>query len=52
MRLAREGMKVVISARDPEAVKTTAGELHDLGAKVLAVPADVCRTKEKVRSML
>jgi 3-oxoacyl-[acyl-carrier protein] reductase len=46
MRLAREGMQVVINARDAEAVETATGELRDLGAEVLAVPADVGRTEE------
>ncbi len=44
MRLAREGMKVVINARDADAVATTTGELRELGAEVLAVPADVADT--------
>jgi NAD(P)-dependent dehydrogenase (short-subunit alcohol dehydrogenase family) len=44
MRLAREGMRVVINSRTPEAVETTAAELRDLGADVLTVPADVGRT--------
>jgi 3-oxoacyl-[acyl-carrier protein] reductase len=46
MRLAREGMKVVINARDAEAAETATGELRDLGADVLAVPADVGRAEE------
>lgn len=46
IRLAREGMKVVINARDREAVEATTRELYELGAEVLAVPADVGRTEE------
>ena len=45
MRLAREGMKVVINARTLETVEATAAEMHGLGADVLAVPADVGRTE-------
>jgi NAD(P)-dependent dehydrogenase (short-subunit alcohol dehydrogenase family) len=45
MRLAREGMKVVINGRTSEAVEATATELRELGAQVLAVPADVGRTE-------
>lgn len=41
MRLAREGMKVVINGRTSETVEKTATELRALGAQVLAVPADV-----------
>jgi len=43
LRLAREGMVVVINGRTPETVEATASELRDLGAQVLAVPADVGR---------
>jgi len=46
MRLAREGMKVVINSRTPETVETTTAELRDLGADVLAVPADVGHTED------
>lgn len=46
LRLAREGMKVVINSRDDAAVEATAAELRDLGIDVLAVPADVGRTDE------
>jgi NAD(P)-dependent dehydrogenase (short-subunit alcohol dehydrogenase family) len=46
MRLAREGMRVVINSRTPEAVEKTTAELRDLGADVLAVPADVGRTDD------
>jgi 3-oxoacyl-[acyl-carrier protein] reductase len=41
MRLAREGMKVVINARTVEAVQATTAELRGLGADALAVPADL-----------
>lgn len=46
MRLAREGMKVIINARDREAVEKTTNELRDLGAEVQAVQADIGRTEE------
>ena len=46
IRLAREGMKVVINSRTPEAVEATAAELCELGAEALAVPADVGRTED------
>jgi len=45
MRLAREGMKVVINGRTSETVEATAAEMRALGADVLAVPADVGRTE-------
>ena len=44
VRLAREGMKLVINGRDPERVETTASELRDLGVAAIAVPADVGET--------
>jgi 3-oxoacyl-[acyl-carrier protein] reductase len=43
IRLAREGMKVVINSRDAEAVQTTAAELGALGVEALAIPGDVGR---------
>ena len=46
LRLAREGMRVVVNSRSPEAVETAAAALHSLGATVLAVPADIGRTSE------
>ncbi len=44
VRLAREGMRVVITGRTAEAVKATAAELQASGAEVLAVPGDLSRT--------
>lgn len=41
MRLAREGMKVVITSRTAEAVQETTGELRQAGAEALAVVADL-----------
>jgi NAD(P)-dependent dehydrogenase (short-subunit alcohol dehydrogenase family) len=41
IRLAREGMKVVINSRTVEAVETLTGELRALGAEALAVPGDL-----------
>jgi NAD(P)-dependent dehydrogenase (short-subunit alcohol dehydrogenase family) len=49
IRLAREGMKVVINSRTPGAVAATTTELRSLGAEVLAVPADVGRAAEVER---
>lgn len=46
LRLAREGMRIVVNSRSPEAVETAAAALRSLGATVLAVPADVGRTSE------
>ena len=46
MRLAREGLKVVINSRTREAVETTTGELRGPGAEVLGVSADVGRTED------
>jgi 3-oxoacyl-[acyl-carrier protein] reductase len=40
VRLAREGMKVVINSRTPEDVEATTSKLRDLGAEVIGVPAD------------
>ncbi|MHB1488154.1 MAG: SDR family oxidoreductase [Acidimicrobiales bacterium] len=41
--LAAEGAKVVICARNPEALETTRAELAGVGAEVLAIPGDVTR---------
>ena len=41
LRLAREGMKVVITSNVPEDVEQTADELQQLGAEVLALTADL-----------
>ena len=43
IRLAREGMKVVINGRRAETVAQTARELEELGAQVLPVTGDVSR---------
>jgi 3-oxoacyl-[acyl-carrier protein] reductase len=43
-RLAREGMKVVINSRTPDAVQQAAAELRELGAEALAAPADLSNT--------
>jgi 3-oxoacyl-[acyl-carrier protein] reductase len=45
MRLAREGMRVVINARDTEAVEATTAALRALGVDALAVPADLSRSE-------
>lgn len=49
LRLAREGMRVVVNARTVERVATTAAELRELGAETLAVPADVSRSEQVER---
>jgi len=41
LRLAREGMRIVVNGRTPETVEATAAELRELGADVLAVTADI-----------
>lgn len=46
LRLAREGMRVVVNGRSPEPVETAVAALRSLGASALAVPADVGRTSE------
>ena len=46
IRLAREGVRVVINSRTCEAVEETTDELRGLGAEVLGVPADVGRTED------
>lgn len=48
-RLAREGMKVVINSRTPEAVEQTTSELRDLGAEALSIPADLGRPEDVER---
>jgi 3-oxoacyl-[acyl-carrier protein] reductase len=45
MRLAREGMKVVINARTAEDVERTTAKLVAVGADALAVPADLGRSE-------
>lgn len=45
--LAREGAKVVISARDKKILSATAAEIHqETGTDILAVPTDVSREKD------
>lgn len=46
LRLLREGMRVVITGRVAEEVETTAADLRSIGARVLAVQADVGYTSE------
>lgn len=41
LRFAREGARVVINGRHKETLNTTADELRELGAEVLAVESDV-----------
>lgn len=49
IRLAREGMRVVINSRSPEPVEQLTVELRALGVEALAVPADVGRAEEVTR---
>lgn len=44
IRLAREGMRVVINSRTPEMVEATTAELRAVGAEALGVPADLGHT--------
>jgi 3-oxoacyl-[acyl-carrier protein] reductase len=44
VRLAREGMKVVINSRTPTDIQQAAAELRELGAEALAAPADLSDT--------
>jgi NAD(P)-dependent dehydrogenase (short-subunit alcohol dehydrogenase family) len=44
LRLAREGMRVVVNSRTPATVEATVAEMRALGVDVLAAPADVSRT--------
>ena len=44
LRLAREGMKVVINSRTAEAVEATRAEIEGYGADVIGVPADQSET--------
>ena len=46
IRLAREGMKVVINSHESETLEPTVSELRNLGAEVLAVTADMSRTED------
>ena len=43
--LAAEGCKLAICARNQEGLKTTAGEIEQLGAEVMAVPLDVTESE-------
>ncbi|MBN9391152.1 MAG: SDR family oxidoreductase [Chloroflexi bacterium] len=45
-RLAKEGMKVVITGLDAEEVTTTSAILTELGATTLALPGDLSQTGE------
>ncbi len=41
LAFAREGARLVLAARRPEALEATAGECRSLGAEAIAVPTDV-----------
>ncbi|MBA3944526.1 MAG: glucose 1-dehydrogenase [Herpetosiphonaceae bacterium] len=45
LRLAREGMRVVINSNIPEDVQTTVDELTQLGAHVLGISSDLSQTE-------
>ncbi len=46
VRLGKEGMKVVINARNVEDVETVAQELSDLGVEALPVPGDISKPED------
>lgn len=46
LRLAREGMKVVVTSNVPEEVEQTAHEFEQLGIELLALTADLSETSE------
>jgi len=46
LRLAREGMKIVINSRTPDDVEATTAELKAFGADVIGVPADQGQSEE------
>src|SRR5262245_42502180 len=46
LRLAREGMKVVITSNVPEDVEQTAGQFNQLGVQLLALTADLAEPNE------
>ncbi len=50
LRLAREGMRLVINSRTPEAVEAMVQALHGLGVEAIGVPADL-RGSEGVRRL-
>jgi 3-oxoacyl-[acyl-carrier protein] reductase len=50
-RLAQEGCKVVIAARDPERLKRSADKLRALGAEAHGFPADIA-TREGVDALV
>jgi NAD(P)-dependent dehydrogenase (short-subunit alcohol dehydrogenase family) len=49
IRLAREGMKVVLTARSGAELETTTRELRDLGCPVLSVPGDIANRDDVER---
>jgi 3-oxoacyl-[acyl-carrier protein] reductase len=46
IRLAREGMKVVVTARTEETIQTVASELRSLGAQALPIQGDIGRKED------
>lgn len=46
LRLAKEGMAVVINGRSVDRINATVAEFRDLGIDALAIPADVSRSKD------
>ena len=46
LRLAKEGARVVINSRTPDAVEATTQALHDLGVDAIGVVADVGRSED------
>ncbi|MBI4270760.1 MAG: SDR family NAD(P)-dependent oxidoreductase [Candidatus Rokubacteria bacterium] len=47
--LAREGAHLALSARDAEALERVAAEIRGLGARAVALPADVGRATDRAR---
>jgi 3-oxoacyl-[acyl-carrier protein] reductase len=46
IRLAREGMRIVVTSRSQGAAEMTAAEISDMGREVLIVAGDVGRTRD------
>jgi NAD(P)-dependent dehydrogenase (short-subunit alcohol dehydrogenase family) len=49
LRYAREGARLVLCARDREALERVSAEVQELGARVLGVPADVSQKRDVER---
>jgi len=49
IRLAREGMRIVVNGRSPQAVESTVAELRELGVTALEAVADVGNSRDVKR---